>query len=662
MIHRWMKSTTTHPESGRLKSYSSSPSLVTAIPSVLKEGDEELLNLQEPSPEGSPFFNPLYKFSHPNLLHQQHNNNNNHTSLNNPNNNFHSPKCTSTTSTGSSGIALSADDDSQSDRSRSSLSNPVSSYSPSPPPTSNIGGTGILRQQIVYNSSRPNGLQKYNSLTDFSEEDLYTGDSSSNHSASHSPKHHNNASRSLSESPYGLNSSGLQSQLGDHIPPVSDVVLVEVIRKPESPSKNKDNRTVVGVVAEKRHSIGEVDPIICNKFAGVKVEGSPGKVARIKESIKKFGRFGRNHSEKILRFQSDDVLNSSKVEDPVITNSGQTTEAEISEEVNNIPPKPAARKSKAPEVPNDSKTPTTKTSTTSSSLKESKTESHEIRQTPALDNSGESDQNAKASDITETSEEIPSAKTKPKQETILVDELKPKIDIKPEQIPNHQDDNENEPPVSIIGDQDRSMSSHIQLVPTIDIQSCLDLNENSSSSNTLYSATPVVPAIKQTSEVVVVVETTSNNSVAKSAAFDEVQSVSKGVTGDTDKVEVHTDDSCGLSGQDKLSSSSSSQEFQMLRRQGGSSGVGGNGTSHGKIINKLNANSYSSVNGQVNHSVRLYNGNVNASPNNRFSSSLAPDTDYTEEDEIEEEEHSRSYSTKGIGHGKHSRHSNNNGK
>lgn len=270
-----MKSTT-HPDSGRsiLKSYSSSPSLIATSSAA----------------EETPlFFNPLYR------LCQQHQ----------PTSIPHFKTGGSGSSGSTSGIVLEDDSSVGGDsRSRSSLSNPIS-FSPSPPP--NVINAS-LRQQILCSSSRPNGLQKHNSLTDFSEEDIFCESVISARSPTGSSPHH------------GYNNRGAESRESYSPPPphgivdVDECVLVEVIRKPETPSYSKDGgnnaRTggVVGNKSEKRHSVGELElePVLNNKFAGVKVEGNPGKVARIKENIKKFGRFGRANSEKILRFQTGD--------------------------------------------------------------------------------------------------------------------------------------------------------------------------------------------------------------------------------------------------------------------------------------------------------------------------------------------------------------------
>lgn len=204
-----------------------------------------------------------------------------------------------------SGIALSVDDDSQSDRSRSSLGYPPSnnsgntSYSPSPPLTSNT----------------PHDDHIYSSLTDI-QHDIRSGGR--------------------------LDPFKLEDTSGH----TSDVVLVEVIRKQGKSTGNGEagketgNKAIPGVFGDKhklekfgsveliqklgvngsttpakpkRHSIGEVDPGAISPSKSGQKEGTPGKVARLKESLKRFGRFGRSNTDKLIRAHSDSGFSTDDV-------------------------------------------------------------------------------------------------------------------------------------------------------------------------------------------------------------------------------------------------------------------------------------------------------------------------------------------------------------
>lgn len=215
-----------------------------------------------------------------------------------------------------SATGLSVDDDSQSDRSRSSLGYPPSqnsgntSYSPSPPLTA---------------SNTPND-HIYSSLTDIHE------------------AHQNN----------GGNGKGGRLdpfKLGDTTGS-SDVVLVEVIRKQGKGSNGgenaesktgSNNKTVsfyggkckldkfgsveliqkLGTTPNgpqtklgKRHSVEKLDSSVASpneKTAEAKAEGGPGKVQRFKESLKRFGRFGRSNTDKIVRTHSDSGFSTDEV-------------------------------------------------------------------------------------------------------------------------------------------------------------------------------------------------------------------------------------------------------------------------------------------------------------------------------------------------------------
>ncbi|ODM97283.1 hypothetical protein Ocin01_09399, partial [Orchesella cincta] len=353
---RWNKSSsssnTTHPSSrhsagsskrasGSLKSYGSSPSLIyrnkksksvgkRAAAGVSEEeeegdyydeeesyeigGNEETphhhrrsslqrihLDEEEVDEEHQPFFNPLYKFGHSNntTAGSPINNGSNNGNFALLRNNLKAAEVVATHPStnlvhrrSASGIALSVDDDSQSDRSRSSLGYPPSnnsgntSYSPSPPPTANTPHDHI-----------------YSSLTDIHTRGRLD--------------------------PF---------KLGDNSTP-SNVVLVEVIRKQGNVNDSKSNSTKsipggeryklekfgsVELIQKlesslsngsankgKRHSVGDIDPT--NKASATKADGSPGKVARLKESLKRFGRFGRSNTDKIIRTHSDSGFSTDDV-------------------------------------------------------------------------------------------------------------------------------------------------------------------------------------------------------------------------------------------------------------------------------------------------------------------------------------------------------------
>lgn len=212
-----------------------------------------------------------------------------------------------------SGIALSVDDDSQSDRSRSSLGYPPSnnsgniSYSPSPPLTSNTPNDHI-----------------YSSLTDIHElhigkeggrlDPFKLGDTtgSSDVVLVEVIRKQGNGNGTIivsSENKTGSGNKKGASVFGEKYK-LEKFGSVELIQKLGTSPTNVSQQTKLG----KRHSVDVVDSAVSNKISNAKVEANPGKVQRFKESLKRFGRFGRSNTDKIVRAHSDSGFSTDDVQ------------------------------------------------------------------------------------------------------------------------------------------------------------------------------------------------------------------------------------------------------------------------------------------------------------------------------------------------------------
>jgi hypothetical protein len=728
-----------------LKSYSSSPSLVIDTTSSDLKESEFLQDLEE-SCSSSPFFNPLYKVTHSDRNNHPHHNfgvangNNRVIIPRTGGGGAKSKKSSSSTGSGSStsGIALSADDDSQSDRSRSSLSNLVS-YSPSPPPPNtsthnnsplvhlqnrsstpspdsshpalpispSISPLAHLRRQIVSRSARPSGiLQKVNSLTDFSEEDylVYTvgGGEGVVNGTTGSGSH---AGRSLTGSPYGVPDGSTPSP--------TDCVLVEVIRKPaevpfssclnKPPKSNKSNEfrpnsckkqqqqpsssqqlSQAGLLlVEKRHSVGEIEPALSSKFAGVKVEGSPGKVARIKESIKKYGRFGRTHSEKVLRFKSDsdiDEKNDKKLKDEERGDSGHEKSGDS---------KPTLRKRsfKLSEKKEDEQLQHDTVASVSEGHEKVRASDEEPKpqkgasvgdtnnenqstETDAPTNAADSSTNIGESCFDDNQPKSSPNSAKESQSILCQARVFEVLRVSP-----HVHDNEDEPISSIIGDQDRSMPMlHIHPVPTIDIDnSCItSRGQDEEDFPVLHNTNALIDKKvieREGKDVLSRQEETVNNLNFNIHEENEEE------VGQTKETTI-SDESSVL--QSEIKSEKSEEETvasdMMFRRNVVISGDRGSGASVTKMLNKLggsvNTNGHSL---NIDPTVGVYNRHVKGAGGlNHFfpsecansssvSSSLVPEIDdHRQRHDDDNDASAPSTNKKKIGHGKYSRPSNGN--
>lgn len=212
-----------------------------------------------------------------------------------------------------SGIALSVDDDSQSDRSRSSLGYPPSnnsgniSYSPSPPLTSNTPNDHIYSSLTDIHELH---IGKEGRLDPFKLGDT-TGSSDVVLVEVIRKQGNGNSNIILSgENKTGSNNKKGGNALGEKYK-LEKFGSVELIQKLGTSPTDVPQQTKLG----KRHSVDTVDSAACNKIsnANAKVEGNPGKVQRFKESLKRFGRFGRSNTDKITRAHSDSGFSTDEV-------------------------------------------------------------------------------------------------------------------------------------------------------------------------------------------------------------------------------------------------------------------------------------------------------------------------------------------------------------